>query len=137
MEVEETPLVEWARSGRPGHHPAELDRVRGMADWRGDVALELWVEVDADPVRIRMAGRLDGSTVANLDAVVAELLGEGVRDIELCTDGLRIVDASAVGALADVERRIRAAGGTMQRVAPTISRFGRPTLPSPPPSAVR
>jgi anti-anti-sigma factor len=101
------------------------------------VALELWVEVDADPVRIRMAGRLDASTAANLDEVVRELLADGTRHFELCTDGLRVVDASAVGALADVERRIRAAGGTMRRVAPTSGPFSRPAKPSPPPPAVR
>ena len=136
MEVEQTPSVGPARSGVPGrepHDPVESDRPKGTADWRGDVALELWVEVDAEPVRIRMAGRLDSSTVANLDAVVTELLDEGALDIELCTDGLRSVDASAIGALADVERRIRVAGGTMRRVAPTVSPFGRPTLPPPPP----
>jgi len=137
MEVEQTPAVGWARSGRVHHDPVEPDRPKGAADWRGDVALELWVEADAEPVRIRMAGRLDSSTVATLDAVVAELIGEGALDIELCTDGLRTVDASAVGALADVERRVRAAGGTMRRVAPTTSPFGRPALPPPPPPIVR
>ena len=80
----------------------------GLADWRGDVALELWVEVDVVPVRIRLAGRLDATTAANLDEVVRELLADGTREIELCTDGLRVVDASAIGTLADVERRVRA-----------------------------
>ena len=70
-------------------------------------------------VRIRMAGRLDATTAANLDEVVRELLADGTRDIELCTDGLRVVDASAVGALADVERTVRRTGGTLLRVAPT------------------
>jgi len=100
-----------------------------LADWRGDVALELWVEVDVVPVRIRLAGRLDATTAANLHEVVAELLADGNREIELWTDGLRVVDASAVGALADIERRVRLDGGTLIRVAPpngpfTRARFG-------------
>ena len=97
----------------------------GLADWRGDVALELWVEADVVPVRVRLAGRLDATTAANLDAVVGELLADGFREIELCTDGLRIVDASAIGALADVERRVRLAGGTLIRVAPASGPFPR------------
>lgn len=140
MEVEQTPATGWVRSEVPGRPPVPTvgtGRPRGTTDWRGDVALELWVEVDARPVRIRMAGRLDRSTVSNLDDVVRELLDEGTRDIELCTEGLRVVDASAVGALADVERHIRAAGGTMHRVAPSAGRPGRPSRPSPPPPAVR
>ena len=101
----------------------------GLADWRGDVALELWVEADAAPVRIRMAGRLDATTAANLDEVVGELLADGARSFELCTDGLRVVDASAVGALADVEYRVRQAGGTLSRVAPTSGPFPRAHRP--------
>ena len=140
MEVEQSPAVGWARSGAVGvtaMPSVAPDRPSGLADWRGDVALELWVEVDAEPVRIRMAGRLDASTVANLDEVVRELLADGVRHIELCTDGLRVVDASAIGALADVEQRIRASGGSMLRVAPTSGPFSRSAKPPPPPAAVR
>jgi len=85
----------------------------GLADWRGDVALELWVEADEVPVRIRLAGRLDATTAANLDEVVCELLADGTRAIELCTAGLRVVDASAIGSLADLERRVRLNGGTL------------------------
>jgi hypothetical protein len=109
--------------------PVGLAHPMGLADWRGDVALELWVEVDVVPVRIRLAGRLDATTAANLDEVVGELLADGTRAIELCTDGLRVVDASAIGTLADIERRVRLDGGTLIRVAPasgpfTRSRFG-------------
>ena len=139
MEVDETPAVGWTRSGAPYVPSASLDarRPAGLADWRGDVALELWVETDADPVRIRMAGRLDASTAANLDDVVCELLDDGNRRFELCTDGLRVVDTSAIGALADVERRIRTAGGTMWRVAPRNGPFARTAKGPPPPPAVR
>ncbi len=114
--------------------PVGLARPLGLADWRGDVALELWVEVDVVPVRIRLAGRLDATTAANLDEVVGELLADGTREIELCTDGLRVVDASAIGALVDIERRVSIDGGTLIRVAPASGPFSRSRLgPVPPP----
>ncbi len=96
-----------------------------FADWRGDVVLELWVESDAVPARVRLAGRLDGTTAANLDEVVRELLAGGCSEIELVTDGLRTVDTSAVGALADVERIVRLSGGQLSRVGPSAGPFVR------------
>ncbi len=102
----------------------------GAADWRGDVALELWVEVDVVPVRIRLAGRLDATTAANLHEVVGELLDDGARKIELCTDGLRVVDASAVGMLAGIERRVRLRGGMLIRLGPASGPFSRTPLGS-------
>jgi len=136
MEVEEVRAAEGgAGSGAgvlghpvPEHPEIGLARPTALADWRGDVALELWVEVDVVPVRIRMAGRLDATTAANLDAVVDELLADGIREIEVRTDGLRVVDASAIGALADVERKVRFVGGTLLRVAPTTGPFTRARL---------
>jgi len=92
MEVEQTGVVAPTGGGGVRRVPHRSEPV-GLADWRGDVALELWVEVDVEPVRIRMAGRLDATTAANLDDVVVELLADGTRHISLCTDGLRVVDA--------------------------------------------
>ena len=131
MKVEPALSVESERKAVPSAEPLPpvgLAGPMGLADWRGDVALELWVEVDVVPVRIRLAGRLDSTTAANLDEVVRELLADGTREIELCTDGLRVVDASAIGALADVERRIRLDGGNLVRVAPASGPFTRNRL---------
>jgi len=104
---------------------AELAEPVGLADWRGDVALELWVETDILPARVRLAGRLDATTAANLAQVMRELLADGIREIELCTDGLRVVDSSALGALADIERLVRSKGGTLVRLAPSSGPFNR------------
>ncbi len=104
---------------------AELGGPLGIADWRGDVALELWVETEAVPPRVRLAGRLDATTAANLSQIVRELLADGTREVELCTEGLRVVDSSALGALADIERQVRAAGGALIRVGPANGPFGR------------
>jgi len=134
MEVEQAGAATWPGPGARDVVATPVDTAgpAGLADWRGDVALELWVEADAEPVRIRMAGRLDATTAANLDEVGRELLADGLRHIELCTDGLRVVDASAIGALADVERRVRGSGGTLLRVAPTNGPFPRSHHGAPP-----
>jgi ABC-type transporter Mla MlaB component len=134
--VERTLSAETERQADPSGvplPPVELAGPVGLADWRGDVALELWVEVDVVPVRIRLAGRLDATTAANLHEVVGELLRAGNREIELCTDGLRVVDASAIGTLADVERRVRLDGGSLIRVAPSTGPFAKPRLGMVPP----
>ena len=94
MEAKRTGSLQDHRLGRSMDvplPPVGLARPAGLADWRGDVALELWVEADVVPVRIRLAGRLDATTAANLHDVVGELLADGAREIELCTDGLRVV----------------------------------------------
>lgn len=103
----------------------DVDGPVGIADWRGDVALELWVESEAEPPRVRLAGRLDATTATHLSQVVAELLADGTREVELCTEGLRSVDASALGALADIERQVRAEGGSLIRVGPAGGPFDR------------
>ena len=109
----------------PRPPPAALGDPATQVDWRGDVALELWVEADSEPARVRLAGRLDSTTAANLAQVVRELMAEGHHEIELVTEGLRVVDASAVGALAGIERQIRAAGATLHRVGPSMGPFAR------------
>ena len=114
---------------------AGLARRTGLADWRGDVALELWVEADAVPARVRMAGRLDATTASHLTVVVSELLADGVREIELVTDGLRVVDAPVVGVLADIERLVGQAGGTLVRLGPSIGPFPRGRRVVTPPTA--
>jgi len=128
MEFEQTRSVEGDVGTVAPVSSVGLAQPTGLADWRGDVALELWVEVDAVPVRIRLAGRLDATTAANLDDVVGELLTDGTREIELCTEGLRVVDASAIGALAELERKVRLGGGTLIRLAPASGPFTRTRL---------
>jgi hypothetical protein len=58
--------------------------------WRDDVALEMWIDVTAGCVAIRLAGVLDDSTGANLVGVVAECVAEGQVDVELGTSALRV-----------------------------------------------
>ncbi len=138
MELEGSPVVAPPLASGDVRHPGVgPDAEIGAAYWRGDVALELWVDADVHPVRIGMAGRLDATTAANLDEVVRELLAAGKRDFELSTDGLRVVDASAVGALAGIERLVRGSGGSLRRVGPSSGPFPRSTKGVPPPPARR
>lgn len=65
------------------------------APWKRDVALEMWVDVEHEPARIRLAGALDEATGSNLAAVVEELVDEGHSSLEINTDQL---DQSAPGA---------------------------------------
>ena len=53
--------------------------------WRRDVALEIWVDAEQDPVRIRLAGELNGRTSGNLFGVVEQLLSDGVRNFQVLT----------------------------------------------------
>ena len=122
-------------TGAVGLPRAELASPAGLADWRGDVALELWVETESQPPRVRLAGRLDATTAANVAQVLRELLADGSREVELCTEGLRTVDSSALGALADIERMVRAEGGSLVRVGPSTGPFARPRRIGVPPAA--
>ena len=81
--------------------------------WQEDVALELWVDVSRQPVSVRLAGTLDGSTAVNLVAVVEELIAEGVREFDLQTAGLRVVGPEGAGALEALELLVRRAGGRL------------------------
>jgi hypothetical protein len=81
--------------------------------WREDVALEMWVEVTADVVVIRLEGVLDGSTGANLTEVVRGCQAEGRWDFVLDTGGLRM-DRGGWVALNRLREQICAAGGRLR-----------------------
>ncbi len=86
--------------------------------WHHDVALELWVDAERSPVRVRLAGTLDEATSPSLSAVVADLLGSGVRHFEFVTDGLRTVGPGGWAALEAIARMVERSGGTVRRLPP-------------------
>jgi len=96
----------------------EVGRLDERPAWQDDVALELWVDAEQIPVRIRLAGTLDEGTSPSLLAVVGDLLGSGVRQIELQTDGLRTVDPGGSAALVAAEGMVERSGGTFHRLPP-------------------
>jgi len=74
-------------------------------------ALELWVDVDAMPVTIRLAGVLDGQTGKNVYAVVEGLLQEGYVDFAMQVDELDPPDAAGFSSLVGIQRLVKSAGG--------------------------
>jgi len=90
--------------------------------WREDVALEMWIDTDRDPVTIRLAGTLCGATGANLASVVAELIAEGIHDFELQTPRLEMPDGDGAAVLADIRRVVQHAGGRLTGAMPSTAR---------------
>jgi hypothetical protein len=78
--------------------------------WRSDVALEMWIDVTAVPVAIRLEGVLDEDTGANLVEVVRDCLSEGRWDFILDTSALRIARSGWV-VMHRLREQVRVAGG--------------------------
>jgi hypothetical protein len=81
--------------------------------WRDDVALELWVDADRTPVRVRLAGTLNETTSHSLVSVVAETIEGGVRRLVIDTAGLRTVDPFGEALLVVIEGMVARSGGTV------------------------
>jgi hypothetical protein len=84
--------------------------------WRRDVALELWVDADADRVRLRVAGVLDASTAPSLLAALADLLGTAARRFELVTENMHVDEPAGFDALAAASALVDRHGGTLSMV---------------------
>ena len=96
-------------------------RYRPDSAWREDVALEMWIDTDRDPVTIRLAGTLCAATGANLASVVAELIAEGNHDFELQTPRLETSDGDGAAVLADIRRVVQHAGGRLTEAIPSTA----------------
>jgi hypothetical protein len=105
--LDEIPTETGAAGGAAPGPAWELDGA-----WRDDVALEMWIDVSADPVRIRLAGVLDESTGANLLTVIDECVAEGRLDFALDTCKLRL-EASGCRVIARLRDRVDGAGGRL------------------------
>ena len=68
-------------------------------------------QVAGDRAVLTFDGELDLATAPELRAAVADLLGQGVRRIELDLHACTFLDSSGMGALLWAERRLQAAGG--------------------------
>ena len=81
-------------------HSAVFDRTCELSCWsppsnpetsssdKMDPVLELWIDDNAVPIKVRLAGLLDAGTGAAVRSVIGELLAEGHRDFALEIDGL-------------------------------------------------
>jgi len=88
--------------------------------WRNDVALEMWIDVTAVPVVIRLEGVLDESTGANLMDVVRDCMAEERWDFFLDTSSLRIARSGRV-VMRRLHEQVRAAGGRLDWDAATVA----------------
>ena len=75
--------------------------------------LALATEPAADPssATLRVSGELDLATAPGLRAAVGDLMGQGVRHVELDLAGCTFLDSSGLGALLWASHRLEAAGG--------------------------
>lgn len=89
-----------------GYHPD--------VEWKMEPALELWVDVDTTPVKIRLAGVLDDQTGKNVYSVVKELLQEGYVDFAMQVDELEPPDAAGFASLVGIQRLVKNAGGFLR-----------------------
>ncbi len=81
--------------------------------WRQDVALELWIDAQRDPVIVSMAGSLDATTAPSLVAAVRDLVEHGSGRVALETAARCITDADGLAAIGQLRRQVRAAGGRL------------------------
>jgi len=76
-----------------------------------DVALELWVDAERNPILVRLAGTLDQATAGNLVPVLDELIADGARSFEFDIRALQVLDTRGADALLNVQRHVHRSGG--------------------------
>ncbi len=82
--------------------------------WEDDVALEMWIESERDPVRIRLRGTLDNATTKNLVETLNDLVADGYLDFEFETS-LRLCDPDHASAIAELMSIVDRCGGRSTR----------------------
>jgi anti-sigma B factor antagonist len=69
-----------------------------------------------DSATLTVSGELDLATAPRLRATVGDLMGQGVRHLEIDLDGVTFIDSSGMGALLWAWNRLDAAGGELHAV---------------------
>lgn len=87
-------------------HPSE-------AAWKSDVSLEMWIDAEHDPVRIRLIGVLDHTTSTNLVSLVKGLIADGLRDFEFET-ALQMSDVDRSRLLVELKGIVQASGARLK-----------------------
>lgn len=91
-------------------------------DDKMDPTLEMWIEDGRSPALVRLVGTLDHSTSAPLLSLVQDLFTEGVRELVLDVDDVRIA-ASGATTLSLCRRWAHEAGASLRWSGVP---FGRP-----------
>ncbi len=80
--------------------------------WMDDVALEMWIDAEQEPVRIRLAGTLDQKTAVNLVSALNRLIADGYRVFQFETY-LQGCDPDRPRLIADLVRAVERRGGRL------------------------
>lgn len=80
-------------------------------DWDAELR-----ERRADEATLAVSGELDLATAPRLRATVGDLMGQGVRHLEIDLDGVTFIDSTGMGALLWASNRLVAAGGELHAV---------------------
>jgi ABC-type transporter Mla MlaB component len=81
--------------------------------------LELWVDIEREPVTIRLAGKFDEATSASVVPIIEELVAQGHRDFAMQVDELEPLCTSGYSLLVRMEHLVKRAGGSVSwSVAP-------------------
>ena len=75
-------------------------------------ATETKVEEDGHAV-LSVAGELDIATAPRLRGTVGDLMGQGVRHLEIDLEGCTFIDSTGMGALLWATHRLQAVGGDL------------------------
>lgn len=67
---------------------------------------------------MRIEGELDVASAAHFRRIVGDLMGSGVRQVEVDLSATEFVDSSGLGALLWAEHRLKAIGGRLDIVNP-------------------
>jgi ABC-type transporter Mla MlaB component len=85
----------------------------GGTGWRCEVVLEMWIDIEQEPIAMRIAGTLDGTTECNVLSAVGEQLAHGARNFRLQCSQLKLADFGGLEPLVALERLVACAGGQL------------------------
>jgi hypothetical protein len=77
------------------------------------VALEIWVDVECTPVRIRLEGVLNAATAHSLALVVEDLIVKGLHDFAVNAAALRAYDSDVARAAMSLSALARSSGARL------------------------
>ena len=77
-------------------------------------ATEVQQEEGADSAVLIVTGELDIATAPRLRAAVGDLMGQGVRHLEIDLDACVFIDSTGMGALLWAAHRLQATGGDLR-----------------------
>jgi ABC-type transporter Mla MlaB component len=75
--------------------------------------LEMWIDVEREPVGLRLAGTLDRATERNVLSVVSDLIAEGARNFNLQSSQLLLGDSGGLEALVALDQLVHQSGGRL------------------------